>query len=107
MKKPKRRRPTVRRKQASLPEMPVAPCVFVSESDGDAMLAGMMRARLALMPPQVADDYRNLTQRDDLTVAERTKVSVFEDTYAPSGQQIQAAIFEARAGIKTHRKAAR
>lgn len=107
MKKPKRRRPGVRRKQAGLPGVPVAPCVFVSESDADAMLAGMLRARLALMPPQVADDYRNLTQRDDLTVAERTKISVFEDTYAPSGQQIQAAIFEAHAGMKPNRKTAR
>jgi hypothetical protein len=71
------------------------------------MLAGMMRARLALMPPQVAEEYRGLAQREDLTIAERAKVSVLEDTYSPSSQQIQAAISEARAGTKRNRKAAR
>ncbi len=61
------------------------------------MLADMMRARLALMPPQVAEDYRDLARRDDLTVAEKAKVNVLEDTYSPSKQQIQAAMSEVQA----------
>jgi uncharacterized protein YqeY len=38
-----------------------------------------------------------LAQRDDLTVAEKAKVNVLEDTYSPSRQQIQAAISEVHA----------
>ena len=41
----------------------------------------MMQARLALMPPQVAADYRALACKDDPTVAEKAKLSVLEDTY--------------------------
>jgi hypothetical protein len=69
--------------------MPAAPA---GETEAAAMLAGMLRARLALMPPQVAADYRALAQKDDPTVAEKARLSVLEDTYAPSGQQLQAAI---------------
>lgn len=61
------------------------------------MLAGLLRARLALMPPQVAADYRALAGRDDPTVAEKARLSVLEDTYAPSSQQIEAAIAAAHA----------
>jgi uncharacterized protein YqeY len=77
-----------------MPGLPTAPGVSASENEVADMLASMMRARLALMPPQVAEDYRDLAQRDDLTVAEKAKVSVLEDTYSPSTQQLQAAISE-------------
>ena len=56
------------------------------------MLAGLLRARLALMPPQVAADYRALAGRDHPTVAEKARLSVLEDTYAPSRQQLELAI---------------
>lgn len=75
-----------------MPGVPPAPGVFARETEAGEGLAGMMRARLTLMPPQVAADYRALACRDDLTVAERAKLSVLEDTYAPSSQQLQAAI---------------
>src|SRR5664279_2358675 len=42
-----------------------APGVSAGETEAGDSLAGMMRARLALMPPQVATDYRALAQRDD------------------------------------------
>ncbi len=62
------------------------------------MVAVMLRVRLAIMPPHVADEYSRLAQRDNLTIAEKAKVNVLEDTYSPSGQQVQAAISEAHAG---------
>jgi hypothetical protein len=89
LKKPKRRRPAPRRKQTRVPGVPG---VSVRETEAGERLAGMMRARLALMPPQVAADYRALAARDDPTVAEKAKLSVIEDTYAPSCRQLQAAI---------------
>ena len=69
-----------------------APGVSAGETEAGDSLAGMMRARLALMPPQVAADYRALACKDDPTVAEKARLSVLEDTYAPSRQQLQAAI---------------
>jgi hypothetical protein len=104
LKKPKRRRTTLPRKQV---RMVTPPGVSASENDVGEMLAGMMRARLALMPPQVAAEYRDLAERDDLTVAEKAKVNVLEDTYSPSRPQIQAAISAAHAGMTRNRKAAR
>ena len=92
MKKPKRRRPAPRRKQTRVPGVPSALRVSARETEADDRLAGMMRARLALMPPQVAADYRALACKDDPTVAEKAKLSVLEDTYAPSSRQLQAAI---------------
>jgi hypothetical protein len=92
LKKPKRRRPAPRRKQTRVPGVPAAPGVSARETEAGERLAGMMRARLALMPPQVAADYRALAGRDDPTVAEKAKLSVLEDTYAPSTRQLQAAI---------------
>jgi hypothetical protein len=83
--------------QVRVPGLPAAPLVSTSENEVGDMLADMMRARLALMPPQVAEDYRDLARRDDLTVAEKAKVNVLEDTYSPSKQQIQAAMSEVQA----------
>jgi hypothetical protein len=94
LKKPKRRRTAPRRKQIRMPGLPAAPGASARENEASDMLAGLMRARLALMPPQVAEDYRDLAARDDPTVAERAKLSVLEDTYAPSRQQLQAATSE-------------
>jgi hypothetical protein len=91
LKKPKRRRPAPRRKQSRVPGVP-APRTSARETEADDRLAGIMRARLALMPPQVAADYRALACKDDPTVAEKAKLSVLEDTYAPSSRQLQAAI---------------
>jgi hypothetical protein len=62
------------------------------ETEVGARLAGMLRARLALMPPQIAADYRALAQKDDPTIAEKARLSVLEDTYAPSPPQLRAAI---------------
>ena len=66
------------------------------------MLAGLMRARLALMPRQVAADYRALTGRDNPTVAEKARLSVLEDTYAPSRQQLEAAVVAVQAEHEAH-----
>jgi hypothetical protein len=92
LKKPKRRRPAPRRKQIRVPEVPAASGVSAGETEAGTMLAGMLRARLALMPPQVAADYRALAGRDNPTVAEKARLSVLDDSYAPSRQQIEAAI---------------
>jgi hypothetical protein len=92
LKKPKRRRPASRRKQIRMPVVPVGPGVSTGETEAGAMLAGLLRARLALMPPQVAADYRALAGRDHPTVAEKARLSVLEDTYAPSRQQLELAI---------------
>ena len=97
MKKPKHRRLAPRRKQIRILELSTPPGISASENEVGDMLAGMMRARLALMPPQVADEYRNLAQRHHLTIGEKAKVNVLEDTYSPSRQQIQAAISEVHA----------
>jgi hypothetical protein len=66
------------------------------------MLVGLMRARLALMPPQIAADYRILAERDDPTVAEKARLSVLEDTFAPSRPQLEAAIAAVQAEHKAH-----
>jgi hypothetical protein len=58
LKKPKRRRPASRRKQIRMPLVPVGPGVSTGQTEAGAMLAGLLRARLALMPRQVAADYR-------------------------------------------------
>jgi hypothetical protein len=89
LKKPKRRRPAPGRKPVGVPGMPAAPA---GETEASDRLAGMMRARLALMPPKVAADYRALAQKDDPTIAEKARLSVLEDSYAPSAQQLQAVI---------------
>jgi hypothetical protein len=102
LKKPKRRRPAPRRKQAGVPGAPAAPVVSAGETEAGAMLDGLLRARLALMPPQVAADYRALAGRDDPTVAEKARLSVLEDTYAPSRQQMEAAIAAVRAEHAAH-----
>jgi hypothetical protein len=44
------------------------------------------------MPPKVAADYRALAQKDDPSIAEKARLSVLEDSYAPSAQQLQAVI---------------
>nr|WP_294543593.1 hypothetical protein [uncultured Rhodopila sp.] len=98
MKKPKRRRPAPRRKQIGEPTVPAATGVSAGETEAGTMLAGLLRARLALMPPQVAADYRALAGRDDPTVAEKARLSVLEDTYAPSRQQLEVAITAVQAG---------
>jgi hypothetical protein len=103
LKKPKRRRTVPRRKQAAVPGSPEA-VVPAKENEIGDMLAGMMRARLAMMPPQVAEDYRDLAGRDKPTVAEKAKVNLLEDTYSPSRQQIQAAIAEVHAEHKAKLK---
>lgn len=92
LKKPKRRRPAPRRKQIGVPTVPAAAGVSAGETEAGTMLAGLLRARLALMPPQVAADYRALAGRDHPTVAEKARLSVLEDTYAPSRQQLKVAI---------------
>jgi hypothetical protein len=106
LKKPKRRRTGARRNQVRAQALPAASKGPGTEIEIGDMLAGMMRARLALMPPLVADDYRALTLREGLTVAEKAKVSVLEDTYSPSRQQIEAAIAELPAKSKGNRFAA-
>jgi hypothetical protein len=92
LKKPKRRRPAPRRKQIGVPTVPAAAGVSAGETEAGTMLAGLLRARLALMPPQVAADYRALAGRDHPTVAEKARLSVLEDTYAPSRQQLEVAV---------------
>jgi hypothetical protein len=72
--------------------MPAAPAGAAREDEAGVMLAGMLRARLALMPPHTASDYRDLAGKDTPTVAEKARLSVLEDTYAPSSRQLQAAI---------------
>jgi hypothetical protein len=92
LKKPKRRRPVYRRKQVVVPGVSAAPAVSAGETEAGVILAGLMRARLALIPPQFAADYRALAGRDDPTIAEKARLSVLEDTYAPSRQQLAAVI---------------
>nr|WP_294513281.1 hypothetical protein [uncultured Rhodopila sp.] len=104
MKKPKRRRTASGRNQG---RTPAAPTLSTRDSEIGDTLAGMLRARLALMPRHVAGDYHDLALKADLTLAEKARVSVLEDTYSPSSQQIQAAISEAHAEIKRNRKVAR
>jgi hypothetical protein len=94
LEKPKRRRTTPRRKQIRMPGLPAAPGASARENEAGDMLAGLMRARLAPMPQQVAEDYRDLAARDDPTAAEKARLSMLEDTYAASRQQPQAAISE-------------
>ena len=97
MRKQKPSRTEPRRKQIRIPALLTALGVAAGENEVGDMLAGMMQARITLMPSQVADVYRDLAQRDDLTVAEKAKVNLLEDTYSPSRQQIQAAISEVHA----------
>jgi hypothetical protein len=106
LKKPKRRRTVPRLKQTRASGTVTASGTVPTENEVGDLLAGMVRARLALMPPPVAEAYRDLTLRDNLTIAEKAKVSVLEDTYSPSRQQIQAAVSEAHGETKRNRKAA-
>jgi len=92
LKKPKRRRPAAGRKSTRLPRVVAAPGISGGETEDGDRLAALLRARIALMPAQVAADYRALAERDDPTVAEKARLSVLEDTYAPSAAQVNAAI---------------
>jgi hypothetical protein len=92
LKKPKRRRPASVRKSIRLPRVVATPAVSAVETEDGDRLAALLRARLALMPPQVAADYRALAERDNPTVAEKARLSVLGDTYAPSAAQVQAAV---------------
>nr|WP_294548949.1 hypothetical protein [uncultured Rhodopila sp.] len=108
MKKPKRRRPASGRKSIRLPRLVAAPGPSAGEAEDGDRLAALLRARLALMPPQVAADYRALAERDHPTVAEKARLSVLEDTYAPSAAQVQAAIaaVHAERGAQSRRRPA-